>query len=520
MKLHNDMLSYCLDTGAIIDHNKVYFINHVYQPLSLLSLSEEFVNENLVKDVRHLFEKTAFKNKLKYLKETNDEKYSGFIVPIGNVITNLFKKFKPSSLQVLGGLYEYVIDQISWEVKVTINVKTKRKRSSVDDLKNPEGEVFVRCKNCNECFHESFTLHKTTHNEIENNLRSQSMACLEFFLDEHFNVCNRAEPSPYICKKLDITKMKNIRDLEAIFVQRHLHLTNSNQTAFKHLMLLFLQAHVQSSEILEYFKWHRFRPTRFARQAKFVRRKETLKQIEQDVLGTHEKQLRVLTTEKEKEKIVVRKHRKIVKEWEMFWDDMVFLNNLRQVCFVNRRKCRENEIDDLKDIVSNPDVFNERTDTYFIGYPGPVAAGKKTPRIATMRQRSESFAMKAGGKKAARPSIISQDSENGSVGPDSETENAYDDSDTQDDMTENSDDSVEKNLIRVLDKNWVVQFLDNGFIKDLKKEENNGRRLTLKKETLDKNQRRKEAFALHEGHSHLQVHLSYDLEIQVLERHC
>ena len=330
MNLSLDLESYFLDNDQVIDHTKINFINHVYQPMNSVNFVRKFENNKEIKEKCHaIFEDPSFVKRIKYLVMDENNIHGGFVLPIGNVITKLFSDFKPPPLKLLGGLYEYIIDQLCWEIKVTRktkerkkyskkkknstdskstsidenkNITKKRIRSTIDDVANPIGEVIVKCKLCDECFSSSFTLHKSKsyNNEEDTYIRTQTMACLEYFCDEHFNVCNRASPSEQLCSKLPIAKMKNIRDEEMFFVGHVEHLQQANAASFQILMRPFLQLHLESSSILQYFNWQNFRPTRFARSSKLISTKEKLKETEAAVLGTNEKKLRQQISDKQR----------------------------------------------------------------------------------------------------------------------------------------------------------------------------------------------------------------------------
>ena len=80
-----------------------------------------------------------------------NRKHKGFILPIGDIITQIFDNYKPPALRLLCGLYEYIIKQLSWEITVTQKIEVKRQWTSVDDVKNPIGKIILMCNKCNKC---------------------------------------------------------------------------------------------------------------------------------------------------------------------------------------------------------------------------------------------------------------------------------------------------------------------------------------------------------------------------------
>ena len=163
-----------------------------------------------------------------------------------------------------------------------------------------------------------------------------------------------------------------------------------------------------------------------------------------------------------------RKDKKIAKEWEKFWDDLLFLNNLRKIAFVNRRLCKGNEMDNVVKAVSNPSVINDTEDCYFIGYPDDYGGKKRSDDQSTISSMSESLG------------LVDLDN--------LPSDEDYDDEGTavSDAVSKTSGTTWDKGFIRVLDRNWIKENIDRAFITQLKRPENNHRPQMLNEATLKK----------------------------------
>ena len=186
MKLDPIMKPFILEDNVVIDHNKVNFINHVYHSLESVNMTTKFDdkdNKELVSNIHDIFLRPSFQTKIQYLDKNENNVHEGFVLPIGNIITDLFVSRKPGTFKLLGSLYEYVINQLSWEITVTRKIKKKRKRTSVDDIANPIGEITVKCKRCSSKYFAPYSLYSKDDIDDEKiqNLRSQTLACLEYF---------------------------------------------------------------------------------------------------------------------------------------------------------------------------------------------------------------------------------------------------------------------------------------------------------------------------------------------------
>ena len=500
MKLDRSFKAYILDHNKVIDHKKVTFINHVHQATESVPLSVRFTkeeNKELKQKIIDIISDPSFKQKIEFIKINKDTgKHEGFVLPIGDVITQIFDDYKPPALRLLCGLYEFVIKQLSWEITVTQKIKVKKQRSSVDDVKNPIGEIMVICNKCKKCkeqqetkpvkYHIPFPLLPTNIKEYgdgEQNLTSQTIACLDFFFD-HFGLNKQADCSN-ICSKLDITELKNIRDEELMFVVNTKHLQDTNKESFKRLVHLFLQTHLYSSEILRYYNWQTFRPTRFSRLAKLNSTKEKMRETEAAVRGTNQKELQMLTSEKQRTLVKKRKERKMVKDWESFWDDMIFLNRLRQICYVDSKRTSKYQMTSLTNIVSNPSVINEKETSYFIGYPQP---GGKQQQGGKKLSRKHASRLRQLDNDEDNETLSAQTDANDEIETENEDAESEEDKDTEKDDKEGKQEAEKQSdiMIRVLEKKWVHKFIPNSLIKEMKKSENNLRRYFLSEQTLEK----------------------------------
>ena len=125
----------------------------------------------------------------------------------------MFESFKPKEYASFSDLYESLIRNLYWKISVDKAVKVQRKSSSVDDVRNPEGLIYVHCALCGQHFEALFVLDKSKEDD-SNTVKAQVMALLEFFFDDHYQVSNKAVDPDIACPERDIANMKNIRDLE------------------------------------------------------------------------------------------------------------------------------------------------------------------------------------------------------------------------------------------------------------------------------------------------------------------
>ena len=146
--------------------------------------------------------------------------------------------------------------------------KPPKRRSTIDVVHNPKGEIFLFCGLCGECYPVPFLLHKKKYADNPSHIHVNVMSLLEWFFDQHYNLCNPVEPSDSRCPELDLQEMKEIRDKEMVMLGFNDHMRDVSDKLFQKLILLFLQVHLESSSILDYFDWHNFRPTSYGRQSK------------------------------------------------------------------------------------------------------------------------------------------------------------------------------------------------------------------------------------------------------------
>ena len=368
-----ELKSYILNDFAVIDHKKVMFINHVHHPLSDVAFSTRF-EESIVANIHAVFDTEDFRNRLQIIaRNRQDEKDTGaFFLPIGLAIVEIFKKFKPIEYSGFSGVYESVIKSISWSIYVDRAIKVQRKKSSIDDLKNPDGNISVFCNKCSTFYDNmEFGLSLTPEDDGDDNAtRSKVMALLDFFFDQHFQVSNQAVSVVHRCEETDYTKLKNARDMELNVIGFNEHYARIGKELFKKLILLFLQVHLQRQEILDYFDWHQWRPTRYNRHTKLISNRRRQKETINAVLGLNEKQQRLDIAKKNKDKIEGNRRRRTVREWEKFWDDMIFLKHMRHIMFVKRIHLTDGQMDDIVNEVSNSEVYNDKDYMYWVGYPG------------------------------------------------------------------------------------------------------------------------------------------------------
>ena len=437
---------YILEDFAEIDLLKEYFINHVYQPLSSVPMNTRF--ESPIDTGMHkVFQDEQLHKKTILLQESVEHENGAFIVPIGEAMTYMFTNMKPKEFSLYSGLYEYLIKQITWKVEVSRQIKKKTSRSSYDDLSNITGEISIRCGLCKYCHPTTFTMSvkdDEDDNDDDANVRAQVLAILEFFFDEHYNVGNLLDTKCSPCDKIQVKVLKRIRDKEMMFVGYHSHLQDGNSEMFKKLVLLFLQTHLERSNILTYFDWKSFRKTKYARRSKMMSMQVKENEMVNAVLGTNEKKLSQLKKQKDIERIKNNKLKKNANAWTNLWDDMVFLKHLRYVMYVDRNNCTVNQMNTILNKVKNVDAYNEQDKGFYVGFP------------STNEQQMDN----------------------------EETEDDNDDDGTQTSSLSHLNSIQQMGKIRFIDWKWIRDTLDRPTIKHMRKEPL--RQFQLPKHTLDK----------------------------------
>ena len=114
------------------------FINHVFYPLDEVQVSS-LEEDSIV------------------TKAYNESSPGGFQIPIGDVIVQLFNKFKPNEYKRFSGLYESLLRTLYWKISVyRPQVKKQQTKATYDDVLHPEGSICVYCGLCNHCFESLF----------------------------------------------------------------------------------------------------------------------------------------------------------------------------------------------------------------------------------------------------------------------------------------------------------------------------------------------------------------------------
>ena len=366
--------AYILHDFAEIDLLRQDFINHVHQSFATVPFQNSYC-KTIVPAMHKIFEDEDYLQKVKLI-EVNELKKErgGFTVPIGEAISSYFSTIKPKEFGFYSGLYEFLIKQISWKIEVTRKIKKKTKYRSYDDTNNPIGELSVRCELCDHSHPTTFSLKSKNDEEEEANVRAQVMLILDHFFDEHFNVGNLFERKSQPCEKLTVKTLKQIRDNEMMLVGYHPHLLEGNHEMFKKLMMIFMQVHLEKSNILKFFDWTSFRPTKIARQAKMKSAIINEKRMIDAVLGTNEKKLQQMKKKEEFEQAEKNRLKKLASGWTNLWDDMVFLKHLRFVMCIEKGKHTYDQLQNILNRVKNAEAYNDKQRYQYVGFPDPNEA--------------------------------------------------------------------------------------------------------------------------------------------------
>ena len=455
LDLSKDLKSYVLTDSVVIEHLKSVFINHVYHSLSEVAFAGG--TEPFVPEVHSIFDNSDFLSRVRIVPKEDVNDPGAFDIPIGEVVAELFQKFKPPECAVFSGLYESLIKHLYWNVSVVRRKKKETRTSSIDDLKNPVGSIYVCCGLCHDYYETPFVLDKKKDQDI-NTIKTQVMAVLEYFFDIHFQVSNKAV-NPFVdrCEHMKISNMKNIRDRELQTIGYNSHLSDIGQGLFEKLVLMFQQIHLDRKEILKFWDWENFRGSKYSRVTKLISNKRKRVDTVNAVLGLNESSLKETNYLKNKEKLDASRRKKTVKDWESLSDDLIFLKHMRSIMYVNKHTMPTGDFVDLKSNVSNEECFNDYEYYYYVGFPGEE----------TVHSAEES--------KCEKNTDVEYDSDGNRI--DSGNEETMDSIITEDEDAINRrfeayDKSSYNGMARCLDWKWLKEHVDRNWLKNLKENEN------------------------------------------------
>ena len=480
--LDDELQLYVLNDFVVVDHTKLMFINHVHHPLSDIPLSSRIEN-SIVPEVHAIFDTEAFRKEIKIKPRDEKDKNGAFIVPIGDVIVQIFKKFKPSEYAHFTGLYETLMSSISWRIYVVRETTMISTKSSRDDLKHPDGNISLICKECDKVMKTcefSLTLNPEDDDD-SNSVRSKVSLVFEHFFKDHFQVTNEHITECERCEKTNYIRLKNARDMELNVIGYNNHLSHIGKELFKKLMVLLLQAHLQRQEILDYFDWHQWRPTLFSRKSKLISNKRRRVETVDAVLGLNEKQLRSQIATRNQTKIDGNRRKKTVLEWEKFWDDMIFLKYMRRIMFVKRILLTDGQMHDIVNDVSNQEVFNDRDYTYWVGIPGRDVQNISEETI----YRADNLDRGNRKKKSSNDDAEKDDDD----ADNDDNDEDEDDSGDEDEGKEDNDNAERRYIRRLqrprfLDSKWILKNLTTDQIRTIKQTPN--RQCQLPNDVLQK----------------------------------
>ena len=435
LKIHTSLVPFILDNASVINLKKSLFINHLEKKLDSITFDQEFdtsIDDRVhpILELDHIVDQTFV-----ITSEDIDKKHGGFSLPIGEIVLELYKDFCPFEYIICNSLYQLLVQNISWQVTVEIKQKVfASKRKPIDDMTNPTACVELFCNLCGKSYDHKFDLKQSKKEDTSVETRRAVKKALKWFFDEHFMAGNIGSESTVVCQEIDFEDMKMARDKEMLMVGYNPHLVKMNQKLFEKLIHYILQLHIERHKILRYFEWTQLRPTKFGRNSKLFTAIKSKKETVDAVLGKHESAKRKEQVKKVEDTFNSNRMRANMKEWEDLWDDLIFLNRLVSLSYVNFRAKDYPEKERFMETVSNPGAINIFKDKYlWIGY-------SDTSKKSSNKEWYSHFMKEDFGKGSAR----------------------------------------------VLRNQWIVDNVEESFISNLKQERNWDRSFTISKKTRKK----------------------------------
>ena len=127
-------------------------------------------------------------------------------------------------------------------------------------------------------------------------------------------MCNKIKDVIERCKGFDVIKLEEVRDKEHNMIKCNKHYDNIRKGMFEKLIQIVVLVHIKSRNILEYFDWKNWRPTRFAQKSKLISNKKRKLDTMNAVLGINEKKLRQTHFERNEDKTEDNKRHRNVRD--------------------------------------------------------------------------------------------------------------------------------------------------------------------------------------------------------------
>merc|ERR1712127_675952 len=134
-------------------------------------------------------------------------------------------------------------------------------------------------------------------------------------------------------------RLTEARDKEMYTLGNDVYSESYGYTIFKNLMLLLLRCHMEGEEIVNYFSWSKMsshskkRPIRLSSVVDMTKK---TKLTVDAVIGNNIQELRENTLLKTNVETRKRKRETVIKSWDVFWNDMIFLQKLHSIAYYDR----------------------------------------------------------------------------------------------------------------------------------------------------------------------------------------
>ena len=191
--------------------------------------------------------------------------------------------------------------------------------------------------------------------------------------DSHYCISNFIEPSKNKCSGMTsdfMTSLTEARDNEMYGVMNDMRRETESLAFYKHFILLVLRCHIEGENIINYFSWQKLHShsnkKRPLRLSSVVPLSKKTKITVDAVLGKNEEELRENSKTKTNPEVDENRRKKEIKNWETFWDDMIFLSKLNGI--------RYYEVDSphfksIEPRIYNRKVISKHEKYYWMGFP-------------------------------------------------------------------------------------------------------------------------------------------------------
>ena len=214
-------------------------------------------------------------------------------------------------------------------------------------------------------------------NEDPSLIKDMFLGCLNDFFHQHFGLNSTNDTSRIGCPGMSnvfLNQLVEARDRQWIQIGNSESNRHIDRKLFVRLIQLLIEAHVNVFEVISYFKWastpmdgQRKRPRRIASVGKTFseRRKATFDAI----IGGNQSLLKKKTQEIEMSRKSVWKRRKLIREANILFDDIIFIKHLKGLAYFDLKNYDSNRFQkNVLDRCSNKHVYHKDDTVYFVGY--------------------------------------------------------------------------------------------------------------------------------------------------------